>query len=86
MGARPELLRDLRQALYDQLPAQLQDEFTIEVAADAYFLRAMAMFVTTDGRSFSTELAGLPLKPRIPDAFLAWLCVQPETRPSGQRT
>ena len=68
-------LADLRRLLNAQLPEGLRGKYLIEVSADAYMLRAMAMFIK-DGKSYSTELEGLPDEPKLPDAFLSWIILQ----------
>jgi hypothetical protein len=83
MAATQALLSDLRTALRAQLPAQIRDLYTIEIAADSYFLRGMAMFIDTDGYSYSAELEGMPDRAKIPDEALAWLCLREPARNPG---
>jgi hypothetical protein len=68
--------------VHRQLPRQLQEKFSVIVQGDPFNLRALAVFTPIDGQSkpVQTELNttvenGVVKFARIPDDFLALLCV-----------
>ena len=75
----PQPIRDLIEIVHGQLPAQLKKELSVNVEADAFQLRAKAIFTTKDKREYVTLLEGemfegVPIRCKIPEEFLAQLC------------
>jgi hypothetical protein len=68
-------------ALYEQLPEGLRERLSVRLRMDPYFIAAIAVFVTEDGREFETRLQPTQLSDGrnaavlIPEAFLAYLCL-----------
>lgn len=75
-----EVKLNLLRHVYLQLPATLRDQFKIDVNADAFLIRSKASFTDPQGRTWETELEntlveGVPMNVKIPETFLAQLCV-----------
>jgi hypothetical protein len=73
--------RDIASIVYSQLPGTLRDKLSVSVSGDPYGIRVSVMFATEDKRSWVSDLLDMPfegmqLRCRVPDEFLARLCVE----------
>lgn len=71
--------RDLIAVVHAQLPRALQNKYTVNVEADAFLIKATAVFVDAAGRRWEVELetgeiAGVPVSCLLPEMFIAELC------------
>ncbi len=69
---------DLISVVYNQLPEGLQGKLSVDVAADAYLLKATATFGDDKGHTWqcqleTCDLEGVPVSCVIPQIFLAEL-------------
>jgi hypothetical protein len=72
---------DICLIIYDQLPRALQGKFRLSIRHDAFHFRTEATFreIATDKESTCVlerkEIEGVPVSCKIPDQFLAMLCL-----------
>ena len=76
----PQPVRDLIEIVHNQLPRQLKQELSVNVEADAFYLRCKATFTDKSKREWSVYLVpelfeGVEIRCKIPEEFLAQLCV-----------
>lgn len=76
----PNINRDIASIVYAQLPTALRDKLSVTLNGDPYGIRVMVVFATEDKRTWSTSLEdmdfqGVPLRCKVPDTFIAHLCV-----------
>jgi len=74
------MTRDLIAVIYSQLPDGIKDKVRISVDTDAHYIRPRATFKDEQNREWTTALVdmqfeGLPLRCKVPEEFLAQLCV-----------
>lgn len=72
---------DIAEIVRSQLPRTLADRLHIELRSDPYHLRTTARFKDDSGRKYECQLENdrigtRVLACRIPDVFLARLCVE----------
>ena len=76
-----ELAHPVLHFIAEQLPQGLRDRLGVWIDMDSYFIGCTATFFTRDGQQFKTRLEpvkisnGRHASARIPDAFLAHLCL-----------
>jgi hypothetical protein len=75
----PQPVKDLIEIVHAQLPAQLKKELSVNVEADAFYLRCKATFTDKQKREWVTYLVpemfeGVEIRCKIPEDFLAQLC------------
>ena len=77
----PNVKRDIASIVYSQLPAQIRDKLSVDLGGDPYGIRVDVFFRHEVKRFWRTELEDMPfegmrLRCRVPDEFLARLCVE----------
>lgn len=82
MEPMPRVHRDLLVVVLQQVPAALRDKITVAIHSDAYYLRPVARFHTIEGPARhwdvpleEIEFEGLPMRCKVPEQFIAQLCV-----------
>lgn len=78
---RQTMAYDIVAVVQKQLPRLLQDKLQIEIRSDPFHLHAMVRFKDERGRTFDCELelvreGGRLIACKIPDVFLARLCIE----------
>jgi hypothetical protein len=71
--------RDLITIVYSQMPRQVADKVTVDVECDPYILNAIVIvkrgLQTWKARLEPQEVNGVMINVKVPDEFLAFLCV-----------
>lgn len=73
------ITRDITSIVFSQLPATLKEKVSVEIISDPYNLKVEARFATKTQKWTTAledmEFHGVPCRCKIPETFLAQLCV-----------
>lgn len=74
-------IRDITALVYAQLPDGIRNKLLVSVRGDAYHIHAAVTFTDERKRKWectleTAEFEGVPVRYKIPDTFLARLCME----------